>query len=395
MTGQQPLIDILYTDIGRGHPFYLDGLLEALVRRGRIGLVRGETDVLEVSKGLSRLSWQLARWFYRHGSSGGPVASVYKRLRANADYNRSGLMLSLMGRDIRRRFVSDSRPLVVAHPTLVGILQGRRNLIYQHGELVTPGEAVVAGASKVLVPTERAAGPFLESGYTAADVVVSGLCIEPALVNQAADVCRRRLRRIDGGEPLTGAFFSSGAEPTAHVDKLVRASLSAVRKGGKSVLFVRQGGKLDIASRREFSARGMTCQVVNSHEPIPSDLPATLVVRYASRREENIFTAQLFAAFDYFVAPAHERSNWAMGLGWPMFVVGPQIGPYAPLNRSLLLETGVAGCVESLSDADSFGQYVADLQSSGELTRMVRDGWGVCDIGGFDYIARFLDSCFA
>ncbi len=395
MTSQTPLIDILYTNIGRGHPFYLDGLLEALVRRGRIGLVRGETDVFEVSQGLSWLSWQLARWFYRHGSSGGPVAAVYRRLRANADYNRPGLMLRIMGRDIRRRFMSDTSPLVVAHPTLVGILRGRRNLIYQHGELVTPGEAIVAGASKVLVPTEQMARPFLELGYAAADVVVSGLCIEPALVKQAADVCQERLKRIESGGPLTGAFFSSGAEPTAHVDKLVRASMSAVRNGGKAVLFVRQGGKLDIVSRREFSARSMTCQVVNSHEPIPSDLPATLVVRYTSRREENILTAQLFAAFDYFVAPAHERSNWAMGLGWPMFVVGPQIGPFAPRNCSLLLETSVAGCVESLSDADSFGQYVADLQSTGELTRMVQDGWGVCDIGGFDYIARFLDGCFA
>ena len=34
-------LTFIYTDIGRGHPFYLDGLMEALIKRKELGLVKG------------------------------------------------------------------------------------------------------------------------------------------------------------------------------------------------------------------------------------------------------------------------------------------------------------------------------------------------------------------
>jgi len=390
-----PRINFLYTNIGRGHPFYLDGILEALVRRGNIRLVRGESDVFEVSRGLSRLAWQAARWMYRKGSSPGIVAAVYKKLRSHADYNRPGVVLRLMGRDLRRMFSLDLNPVVVAHPTIVAILKGRQGLIYQHGEMVTPAEAVVAGASKVLVPTDEAAAPFIESGYDSRDVMVSGLCIEPSLVRQSGDALAVRLKRIGGDDPLVGAFFSSGAEPRRHIDKLVRAAASAVTHGGKVILFAQRDGVFVREAAKRLLSRGIEFASVDSHQFLPADLPPALIVQYASRREENGFTAQLFPMFDYLVAPSHERTNWALGLGLPMFVVGPQIGPFAPLNRELLVHAGVAERIDSNSAADAFGVRLGHLRASSKLAEMAKAGGGKYRIDGFDNIAEFLINNFA
>lgn len=390
-----PRINFLYTNIGRGHPFYLDGILEALVRRGDIKLVRGESDVFEESRGLSRLAWQAARWMYRKGSSPGIVAALYKKLRSHADYNRPGAVLRLMGRDLQRRFSHDPSPVVVAHPTLVAILKDRQGLIYQHGEMVTPAEAVVAGASKVLVPTDEAAASFIESGYDSRDVVVIGLCIELSLVRQAGDALAARLKRIGGDDPLVGAFFSSGAEPRQHIEKLVRAAASAAAHGGKALLFAQRDGLLANEAAHGFIMKGIEFASVDSRQFLPADLPPTLIVQYASRREENGFTAQLFPMFDYLVAPSHERTNWALGLGLPMFVVGPQIGPFAPLNCKLLVHAGVAEQIDSNSAGDAFGERLNHLRTTGKLAEMAKAGWGKYRINGFDNIAEFLINNFA
>jgi hypothetical protein len=388
-------INFLYTNIGRGHPFYLDGILEALVRRGDVRLVRGETDVFEESRGLSRFAWQAARWMYRNGSSPGIVASVYKKLRSNADYNRPSAFLRLMGRDLRRRYSLDPNPIVVAHPILIAILKGKHNLIYQHGELVTPAEAVVAGASKVLVPTDGAAVPFIDSGYDSRDVVVTGLCIEPSLVKQAGDAFTARLKRIGGDDPLVGAFFSSGAEPQQHIEKLVRAAVSAATHGGKVILFAQRDRVFARKAAEHFLSTGIEFAGMDSRQFLPADLPPALIVQYASRREENSFAAQLFPTFDYFAAPSHERTNWASGLGLPMFVVGPQIGPFAPLNCELLVHAGVAGQIDSNSNANTFGERLNHLRVSSRLAEMAKAGWEKHRIDGFDNIAEFLINNFA
>ncbi|MEW5994289.1 MAG: hypothetical protein AB1744_07825 [Candidatus Zixiibacteriota bacterium] len=387
-------VNFLYTNIGRGHPFYLDGILEALVRSGRVSLVRSQSDVFDVSRGLAKIAWQVARWLYHQGSSPGPVSLLYKRLRAGTDYNRTSLSLKLMGRDIRRRFLHDVTPLVVAHPSLVAILREKANLIYQHGELVVPSEALVAGASKVLVPTEAAARAFVGSGFQKKDVIVTGLCIEPALVKQAHDALNLRIQRLQSEEPLTGAFFSSGAEPHEHVMRLVAAAISAVSSGGRVILFAKKGGAFAHYARDKLTAARIEFYPVDSRELLPAEFPAVTIIEYSSRREENSFTAQLFSRFDYFVAPSHERTNWALGLGLPMFIVGPAIGPFAPLNRDLLLAGGAAVDINSVTAAGRFGENLNRLRSSGRLVQMAEAGRGKYEIGGFHAIARFLISSF-
>jgi len=383
-------ISFLYTGIGRGHPFYLDGIIEAMVRHGKIGLVRNQASVFEISRGLARLGWNLAGWLYQRGSSGGLIGKLYAAIRRRADYNQPGLMLKLMGRDIRREYNDVTGPLVVAHPTLVAVLKGRQKLVYQHGEVVVPEEAVVMGAEKVLAPTDEVAERFKSAGYGDGDVVVTGLCVEPALVSQAEDAYTARRMRLETGPTLTGAFFSSGAEPISHIEKLAACAISLIEAGGRAVVFARKDGRLSRTIRLRSEADGKDAHFVDAGEFIPADIPALLVVEYGSRREENIFTARLFPEFDFFVAPSHERSNWALGLGLPMFIVQPCIGPFAPLNEALLVDAGVAEVVTGDEDCGRFGEHLAQLHRSGEFGKMASAGWGRHKIDGFARIAEFL-----
>lgn len=383
-------LEFLYTNIGRGHPFYLDGIAEALIRQGGISLVRRERDVFELSRGFSRVAWRAARWLYRSGSSGGPAGMVYGKLRRGVDHNNPGLLTRIMARDIRRKLLGTNDPLVVAHPSLVGMLAGRECLYYQHGEMVAPSESLVRGASCVFVPTDDVAAAFVSAGYERQSIFVSGLCIEPAIRRQAADSYAARIERIGSELPLTAGFFSSGAEPSPHVDVLADCALSALRNGHRVIIFARQNGKLSRAavhamhqSRRDFA-------VVDRSNIVHQPLPAAAVVEYSDRREQTALTARLFPQLDYFAGPAHERTNWAAGLGLPLFVVEPCIGPFAPLNRDLLLQLGVGAVIGRDCHAREFGSFVSELRERGHLQRMASSGWGVYPIDGFARIADLL-----
>lgn len=387
-------ISFLYTNIGRGHPFYLDGIIDSMVRRSDSRLVHNTVDVFEISSGNSRLGWQAARWLYRRGSSPGPVSRIYSAIRSNQDFNRRGFLLSLLKRDIVRKYASGSSPLVVAHPILVACLKGRANLIYQHGELVAPMAALVAGASKVIVPTDTVADAFEKTGYGRKDIFISGLCIEPALVGQAFDSLKQRKNRMEQKEPLTGAFYSSGAEPAEHVAKLVLGATSVVNNGGRAILFVRAGGSFLKQSLAALENSSIQYRIVDSADDLSEELPQALVVRFDSRRIEDQLSARLFSSFDYLVAPAHERSNWALGLGLPMLAVGPAIGPFAPLNRDLVVQEGVAISIESNQEAARMGVTIEKLRQSGRLEQMAGAGWGRRRIDGFDNIAQFLTDSY-
>lgn len=385
-----PGLQILYTNIGRGHPFYLDGIIDALIRKGNIRLVRRQNDVFEISSAIPRLLWRTARWLYVRGSSGGIPGVLYRLARSRADYNGSGLMVRLMGRDVRRHYAASSDPLIVAHPTLVGILRNKPNLIYQHGELVVPREALVSGASLVFAPTEQAASVFRDFGYSTDQVKVTGLCIEPSIVRQAFEAYEIRLDRYGEDGPLTGAFFSSGAEPKSHVEKLIEAAYSAVREGGRVLIFAHNGGELIRKAGWFCKEKGIDHVEIGPTDPIPADLPEAVIVNFNNRREESIFTTKLFPLFDYLVAPPHERSNWAAGLGLPMFALEPCIGPFAPMNRNYLFELGVAETLSTLDDASSLGMRITHHRREGRLEAMSRAGWGKQLINGFETIADFL-----
>ena len=224
-------VDFLYTDIGRGHPFYLDGILESLPLSARGDI----TNVFAATSGLAHAVWCAARAAYRLGSSCGGQTSFYSRLRHATDYSSPGPLLRIAGQPLQRRFAGRKRPLVVAHPILTALLRGHPNLIYQHGEVVVPPECLVHGEHTILVPTGDVAQVVIEAGASRENLIETGLCIEPALANRAAAMQEQRQQRY--GEPgmLTGGFFSSGAEPASHVNALITAAISTLLRGGRAL----------------------------------------------------------------------------------------------------------------------------------------------------------------
>ncbi|MBI5267791.1 MAG: hypothetical protein HY851_11230 [candidate division Zixibacteria bacterium] len=387
-------IDILNLSIGRGHPFYLDGIISALIRRGAVSLLKGQVEVFDICSGLSRAGWHTARWLYHHGASNPIVGALYHLIRRQNDYNKPSVSLRILGRPLIDTFGPGSDPLIVSHPMLVGILANRPNLLYQHGELVAPDESLVRGASVVFVPTHDVAERFLSAGYSRGQILVTGLCIEPPLTRTAEDMYLSRINRLQSTDELCGLFVSSGAEPSDHINALVTSALSALKSGGKAVILVREGGKLEYRITSALHSEGILPAIVNSATPIPTELPQATIVSFTTRREENNLTECLFRHLDYFVSPAHERINWAMGLGLPMFVLTPSIGPFAPLNLELVKSAGVGRIIGDQIPPSDFGPTLERLRRSGELSAMAERGWQERPIDGFQRIADYLITHF-
>lgn len=379
-------LNFLYANIGRGHPYYLDGIVECLPA-DRVGSV---TDVFAATSGLARSAWSLARSVYHAAGRGRAYSAFYNRLRARGDYNRGGLVLGVIGRPLRRLYVEDPTPLVVAHPILAAILSDKPALFYQHGEIAAPRESWVRGRHRVLVPLSQTADAFLAEGFASESLFVSGLCIEPGLVRQAEDAFNARLDRLAGSGPLCGAFFSSGAEPREHVASLAIAAASAVAAGGRALVFARRGRALAARLSGVFAERRMDLEQVESADGLAAGAPQAVLCLYGGRRELNQLTERLFRSVDYFVAPSHERTNWALGLGLPMFVVDPPLGSFSPLNREFLLANRVARAVDNQRAAASFGQTLGKLHEAGELRAMAEAGWGRFETRGFFNIAEML-----
>ena len=71
-------------------------LTERIKQKG-LDSVRGQTNVFEISRGMSSVAWKAVKATYKLGSSDGLAGWLYDRLRHGADYNEPSLMLNLMG----------------------------------------------------------------------------------------------------------------------------------------------------------------------------------------------------------------------------------------------------------------------------------------------------------
>jgi hypothetical protein len=382
-------LTFLYVNIGRGHPYYLDGIVEQL-RKSPHPPSLEVCDAAELSSGLAELAWKGVNWLYRHGSSGGPVAGFYARLRRGGDYSRQRFSLSVLSRDLRKRFMGETSRLIVSHPILVAALAGRRNLIYQHGELVAPTESCGPGATTVLVPTPQVAELFRQRGYSQEQLFISGLCIEPGLEAIAEDAYRLRQERATRDIPLTGLFLSSGAEPSQHVNHIIESITSCLRASITVLALARKGGRLDTELRAACEAARFELLTDPDLGSVSSAAPQCRFLYFRSRDEESKLLPAAISRADFLVGPSHERTNWAVGLGLPMFVLTPCIGPYAPLNLHMLKESGTARILQSTQDARQLGETVTKLRESGQMAQMAEAGWGRYRLDGFKRIADFL-----
>lgn len=372
------------TEIGRGHPGYLDGTI-ARVAAVFPHLRYHRTDVFAVSRGLSMTGWRAVRWLYRMGGKGGLVTSLYGLMRRSSGAGRApGLLLTVLGRDLSRFTARAKGILVVSHPILAQMLAPLGPVVYQHGELAVPDEALVNGCRRIFVPWREGADDFKRFGTPVETLAVTGQCIENELVDIAVAAHEARMERLQGNGPLTVALFSSGAYPPLHLRRLCIAARSLAAAGHTSVIFAGQSRPVAKSLLHNLHRRG-----------IPAvdglDLSAGIsIVGSPNRNHENRLTAELFPRLDLFVAPAHERTNWAVGLGLPQFILCPHIGSYAPGNAAIATGRGVALEIPDDRTAQILADLIADLRQTGRLAEMAAGGFGQTDIDGFDRSARLL-----
>jgi hypothetical protein len=383
-------LDILYTNIGRGHPYYLDGVVEIIRKKYGDRFRLNVIDVFELSSGLTLILWRLVRWLYRAGSQGGIIGRLYYAIRHGRRSKRPGILEKQLARFIREYIKKNKYPTLVAHPILVPMLTDLVDVYYQHGEIAVPDEAIVQNAHYIFIPTIESKEKFIKAGLPEEKIIVSGLCLEPELVEKSQEYFEKRTERIKAGQPLCGGFFSSGAEPKQHIDKIMQAVESIKKSQGQALVFCRKNGQLYKAMVSRFKIRVITniYQADNIDNLLQSE--NILAVAYKNRKEENDCIVHLFEYLDYFVAPSHERTNWAVGLGLPMFILHPIIGTFSPLNRVFLLEQGVAIDLDSENKAKNFSELLNQKLKDGSLYSMAQNGFGKFELNGFDMVAEFL-----
>jgi len=383
-------LNVLYTNIGRGHPYYLDGIIESIRKKHVDRIEISVTDVFEISNGISQLLWRLVRWLYRAGSQSGIIGKLYNIIRKGRNPNQSGLLEKLLARDIRKYINKDKCPTLVAHPILVPMLSDSVDVYYQHGEIAIPDEAIVQKAGTVFIPLEGFKGKFTKAGLPEKNIVVTGLCVEPELAAKSKEYYENRLSRIKNGHSLCGGFFSSGAEPIQHIKKIIPAVSSLSKSDGAAFIYCKKDGRLEREAKKLPNSR--VIDNINELENINNLVESNIIsiITYRNRIEENNCTLKTFKYLDYFMAPSHERTNWAIGLGLPMFILFPIIGTFSPLNREFMLKRGVAVDLYTNQKAAGFSDLLSRLASDGTLLKMSQNGYGKYDTNGFKTIADYL-----
>jgi len=372
---QSPLVSVC-SEIGRGHPSYLDSVLLALARLCPENPPIPCLTVPELCTGTSGLAWKLARTGYRLGAKGGLLTWAYNRLRS-ADSRPSGLQLSLLGSSLRRKFAGFTGIVLVDHPLLAHILAPVCRVAYLHCEIAAPGLAAVPAAWRTFIPLPVTSRKLQALGIRPEALAVTGLVIEPELAAAAEASYQARLVRLRSDRPLNVGFFLSGARPRPHITRIFACVESLAKSGHKSVLFWGYGMLLAAKLRYQLGRRG-----------IPDD--AARVVWSRGRRDETTRTAEVLADLDVMVAAAHERTNWAIGLGLPMFALLPHIGPFAAGNFAFASEQGTCLPLEGIAGAAGLADTMNDLRRSGRLAEMSRNGWGRSAIDGAEVTARAL-----
>jgi hypothetical protein len=320
------------------------------------------------------------------------ATKLYNALRRRAGTPSSGgIAIDVLGRDLRYALECFSGICLVAHPVVARIASDVCRTWFIHGEIAAPPECAVQGVEKIFVPLESAGKRLVEAGADPKAVAVTGLIVEPDLAAGAEDASHSRLRRIDSGDPLTIGFFTSGAYPREHMRKMEIAAGSVIKGGMRAVIFC--GTKRSVFRRLRTVVSDWNVPVIEYEAELASDGISgdsnwrVMLVRGSTRREATDRAIRLLPSLDAFVAAAHERTNWAAGLGIPMWMLLPHIGTFAPENFAFATELGVALPLATDADAAALGRSNELARSNGDLARMAGRGFGELPIDGARRIA--------
>jgi hypothetical protein len=363
-----PLVAVC-SEIGRGHPAYLNSVLRSLA-----ALPRFKPEMLSyvpctrLERGIPGLAWRAVRQGYRLGAQGGVLTWLYNHLRTPGA-RPSSLHLSLLGSDLRRELDGYDGICLVDHPLLAHILSRTCRVAYLHAEIAAPAFAAVPDAWQTFVPLQATSLKLQAAGVRPEALAVTGLVIEPELVDRAESAFQTRIERLRSSRPLTVGFFVSGAYPHPHVSRILAATASVVTAGHQALLFWGTGWL------RAARIRGILDKF-----GVPEE--RARLVWANSLQAETARTVELFPQLDLMVAAAHERTSWAVGLGLPMFALLPNIGPFAPGNYAFAVEQGVCLPIGDIEDARRLGSTLGELRDSGRLLEMARSGYGRYPVDG-------------
>jgi len=379
----------LCSDIGRGHPNYLDSLLSLLKKKYPHIVCR---TVFEESKGISLLSWRFLLWLYRISGKGGLATKFYRLIRKRSPGSSSdSFALKILGRDLKRSYNNYRGICLVDHPIIAKALANVCRVWYVHGEIAAPEECAIAGVEKILVPLEETKQKLVACGAVKEAIEVCGLMIEPGLVDDAEIYYHKRLERINSGQTLTVGFFTSGAYPKEHMEKIILGARSVIEAKMKAIIFCGTNSHKFRWVRNEFENSRVKI-IEDNKETFNRDIDYDLLLVFRKTRQEDTQRAvELVPLLDVFAAASHERTNWSVGLGLPMFVLFPLIGTFASQNFEFSQKQKVVYPLDSSEKAKNLGEILYGLRKSSQLLQMVENGFGVFSIKGIDIAAsRFI-----
>jgi hypothetical protein len=370
----------IYTNIGRGHPNYLDGLLSVLQKRG---VSPSSQTVFQKSKGLSLLSWKLVARLYLLGGKGGITTKLYNRLRQRqTEPSADSSLIKLLGCDLKKAYQDFKGICLVEHPIVARILADVCRTWYIHGEIAAPPECAIKGVEEIFVPLAETKDKLVSFGADPKTIVVTGLMIEPGLVESAEKSFQDRLKRIESNEPLTVGFFTSGAYPKEHMKKILWGAKSVIDQKMRAIIFA--GTRINKFEWLKKQMKNWGVEVTEDRGE-GSEKEATgdvLLVSRKTRQADTQRAVELLPRIDVFVSASHERTNWAVGLGLPMFVLFPLIGTFASLNFEFAQRQKTAYPLDSLEKAKNLGEIITEFGQTGQLTQMAQNGFGVHKING-------------
>lgn len=339
--------------IGRGHPHYLLSVLSYL-------------PSLPVFRA-SGPAWTVARLAYRLGAKGGIFTRLYNRLRPDKPPDKFQLYLFEFGN--LHRLKKQPGVVLVDHPLLAHLLSRFCRVAYLHAEPAAPRLCAVPAAWRTFVPLEHTAAELRAAGVPAEKLFVTGLVIEPPLLEVAAGAYSARIQRLSETDRLTVGFFLSGASPPPHIRSILSAARSLAPFGHRGLIFC----------GTDFR----TAKILRDR------LSAVSVFAFRSYSEETLASRRIFHKLDVLVCAAHERTNWAVGLGLPMFALLPHIGRFARLNYRFAQRERV--CLP-LSEPKRFGTVLTELLHSRTLVQMAAAGWGRYPLTGAKAVAHLLSN---
>ncbi|MEO0072109.1 MAG: hypothetical protein ABIK10_01530 [candidate division WOR-3 bacterium] len=351
---------IINAEIGLGHSYYLDAFISACKKLSPA--IEIDYCSLIADKNIFRRSfWKLTEFLYYLGSRGGLVTKVYTKVRRHArSFKVPTCKINFREYD----------QIVVAHPLLAKTFQ---NTWYLHGELALPRECIIPEVKKIIVPLETQRQRLIAVGLQSSQIVVSGLVLPVNLVANAQKAWQLRLERLKSTQSLKIGFFISGAYPRDHIQKIILGISSVVRLGHRVFLFA------GINKRRSQKVLQMLNRQLKNQN---SFLPTIAIIQDSNRFYYQRRINELLSALDLMVAPTHEHTTWALGLGIPIFSLFPLIGSYAEENYKFLLDARITQPLMTNSCAKNLGEIIYELQKNGTLVSMAKNGFGKYPIDG-------------